>query len=245
MSRQNFFILFFIVVVLFLILEGVKDDSTPTPTPIHTLQTEQPKQEPITLASKKPSNIFKVKKVIDGDTILASNDTSEIKIRLASIDAPETSQIYGKESTEHLSELVCGREITIDDYGIDKYNRTIATVYLENEDINAKMVSDGFAWFYPLYANGNNYLKNEIKAREESRGQWKYKKGLIPPTIYRKLKSLGEFGKSLYEYGFYLDGNNILHNKLCPNYMHPSLRWDGYSSYKNCEKCGGCFLEGK
>lgn len=245
MGRQNYLFLVIFIIVLLLLFGSDEQISTPTPTPIHTLQTEQPKQEPITLASKKPSNLFKVQKVIDGDTILASNDTSEIKIRLASIDAPETSQIYGKESTDHLSELIGGREITIDDYGIDKYNRTIATVYLENEDINAKMVSDGFAWYLPLYANGNNYLKNEIEAREESRGQWKYKKGLIPPTIYRKLKTLGEFGKSLYDYGFYLDGNNILHNKLCPNYMHPSLRWDGYSSYKNCEKCGGCFLEGK
>ena len=243
MSQRNFIILI-IILVLFAVCRGEKQTDTPTPHSIQPLQVQQSEQESITLTSKKPSNIFVVKKVIDGDTILASNDTSEIKIRLASIDAPETTQIYGKEATNHLSELICDKEITIDDYGIDRYNRTIATVYLENEDINGKMVEDGYAWFYPLYANGKDYLKQEITAREESRGQWKYNKGLIPPAIYRKLKTLGEFGKSLYEYGFYLDRNNILHNKLCPGYMYPAYRWDGYSPYTNCEKCGGCFVEG-
>ena len=230
-----------------------KKAESPTLTaPPNTPVSKSTTSEPIINESPKltsiglkavPANVGTVTKVIDGDTIVVKNKTGEFKVRLASIDAPESTQFYGPESIEYLVSLILDKKVKIEDYGIDKYNRTIATVYFENENVNEKMVDGGFAWYLPLYSNGNNYLKQEIRARESGKGMWTYKKGLVPPTIYRKLKNMGTFGKSILDSGFYLDSNNILHNRLCPDKMKSSLRWDGYSPYTNCAKCGGSLVE--
>lgn len=245
MTTYDYFGLVICLAILFLVL--LKWDNNGEPEqPIETPKAEavvvDENKEEIILEAK-PTNIITVEKVIDGDTILGKTKAGEIKVRLASIDAPESSQFYGDESKQYLADLIQGKAVRVEDYGLDKYNRTIATIFLDNVDINEKMVADGYAWYLPLYANGNNYLKEEIEAREGNKGQWKYKRGLIPPTIYRKLKTLGEFGKSVYDYGFYLDKDGVLHNKLCPNQVRPNQRWNGYDSYINCNTCGGCFVE--
>jgi len=190
-----------------------------------------------------PSNVFQVIGVIDGDTIVAGSDGMEVKIKLAAIDAPEKTQLYGEEATKYLSDRLANKTITIEDYGVDLYNQTVATVYVDGVDVNEAMVSGGFAWFDDLYANGKDYKQQQTSAREKREGMWVYPKGNIPPSVYRKLKTLGAFGDSIYRHGFYLSRSNVLHNRLCPQYMIQSLRWDGYSPYINCEKCGGCFVD--
>lgn len=65
--------------------------------------------------------------VFDGDTIeVLHNDRAE-RIRLSSIDCPEKKgQAYGKRAKQAASELVFGREVTLQSYVKDKYRRTIA-----------------------------------------------------------------------------------------------------------------------
>jgi len=61
------------------------------------------------------------------ETLLAI-ETSRTSIRLNGIDCPEKGQAYGKRAKQAASELVFGKEVTLQTYGKDKYGRTIADV---------------------------------------------------------------------------------------------------------------------
>ena len=64
--------------------------------------------------------------VTDGDTIkiLDSNNT-QYKIRLAGIDAPEKKQPFGNVSKKSLSDMVYGKQVSVDYNKQDRYGRTI------------------------------------------------------------------------------------------------------------------------
>jgi micrococcal nuclease len=45
---------------------------------------------------------------------------------LSGIDCPEKGEAYGKKAKQAASELVFGKEVTLQTFGKDKYGRTIA-----------------------------------------------------------------------------------------------------------------------
>ena len=65
-------------------------------------------------------------RVIDGDSLELAISGSQLKIRLAEIDAPERDQPYGSEATAALEKLVQGRGVRIEVVAIDRYGRTVA-----------------------------------------------------------------------------------------------------------------------
>jgi len=87
----------------------------------------------------------KVVRVSDGDTLTVLVDQRQVKIRLAEIDAPESRQDYGHRAKQALGNLVVGNVVLVDDQGRDRYGRTIGRVHLGAVDVNADMVSTGFA----------------------------------------------------------------------------------------------------
>lgn len=52
-------------------------------------------------------------RVSDGDTIWVTDATGKHKIRLDKIDAPESDQVFGKEATQFLKDLVYGEEVEV------------------------------------------------------------------------------------------------------------------------------------
>ncbi len=122
-----------------------------------------------------------VEEVIDGDTIKIEND---IRIRLLNINAPEKDLCYGQEATQFLSELLLGKEITIekDQTAKDSFGRLLRYVFLYQENpeedslfINKEIVEKGFA--YVAYEEPNRrYLASlqasERIAEEEKHGLW-------------------------------------------------------------------------
>ena len=51
-------------------------------------------------------------------------------IRLAAIDAPESRQPYGKESKQHLSDMVLGKEVKVEWRKQDRYGRIVGKLML-------------------------------------------------------------------------------------------------------------------
>lgn len=90
----------------------------------------------------------KVKRVIDGDTIVMDDNTH---VRLNNLDAPELHQFYGNQAKQFLSNLVLNKTITGVKHGKDKYGRTIADLYLNGLWINKEIVITGNAVVYPKY----------------------------------------------------------------------------------------------
>jgi endonuclease YncB( thermonuclease family) len=95
---------------------------------------------------------FKVLSVGDGDSIRLSspNGVNKTTVRLACIDAPETSQApYGIDALQALQgELAIGTEVSLRTKATDRYGRTVAEVMRGSTTINQALVQSGVAFVY-------------------------------------------------------------------------------------------------
>jgi micrococcal nuclease len=115
----------------------------------------------------------------DGDTIRVMQRDRPITLRLACIDAPETSQPWGKASTERLQQLLPkGKQVQIRQIERDRYGRTVAEVFAGNStSVNLQMVREGVAVTYKKYLHNcantkARSLHAEAIARQEHIGLW-------------------------------------------------------------------------
>ena len=131
---------------------------------------------------------IKIIKIYDGDTITTLTSQKEkIKIRLYGIDAPELKQPFGKASKRHLIDLISNKSLKINEKGKDKYGRTLAVLYNGDQDINAQMVIDGYAWAYDKFSK--DYVAFQKDAQLLKKGLW-IDKNIVRPSGFRKLKKL-------------------------------------------------------
>ena len=113
----------------------------------------------------------------DGDTIRVKDKSgAKVTVRLACIDAPETSQgSSGKWSTQTLKGMIQGKSISIKPQVKDRYGRTVAEIYVGSPNINLQMVRKGAAFTYRQYlkqCDRDAYLNAESMAKREKQGVW-------------------------------------------------------------------------
>jgi micrococcal nuclease len=114
----------------------------------------------------------------DGDTIRVMQQDRPMTIRLACIDAPETSQAWGKAATKRLQQLLPpGKQVQVRQIERDRYGRTVAEVFVGNSSVNLQMVSEGVAVTYKKYlhncaATKDRYLQAEAIALQQHLGLW-------------------------------------------------------------------------
>ena len=136
-----------------------------------------------------PTFTSTVLSVTDGDTLtVLVNDTRE-KVRLVSIDCPESDQPFGNQATQLTTQLALDKTVTVTDFGRDKYHRLLGEVLLpDGRLLNRELVREGFCWWYRKYAQGNAELeKLESEAREAQRGLWADPQP-VSPWEWRKRK---------------------------------------------------------
>jgi len=117
-----------------------------------------------------------VPRIVDGDTLVIGTT----KIRLASIDAPESDQVCldanqmrwtcGIEVRDRLAAHVENRSIDCAPTGLDAYGRTLAICTVGGESLNAWMVRQGWALAFIRYSK--EYVPDEQAARAAGRGLW-------------------------------------------------------------------------
>lgn len=134
-------------------------------------------------------------KVSDGDTLTVVTADTKYKIRLARIDAPEMAhfgkpaQPFGKEARAHLRQLLEGKTVSVDIEALDRYGRSVGTVYLNHQNVNLTMVQDGYAWVYREYSNGGDDLMMlEKDARRKRIGLWMLDDPIYPAQFRRAHK---------------------------------------------------------
>ena len=105
---------------------------------------------------------------------------------LSGIDCPETNQPWGQQATKLTRQLVDKKEITVRDFGRDKYHRMISQVVLsDGRNLGQELVREGFCWWYQKYAPKDTVLKQlEQEARDDKRGLWG-DANPIPPWEWR------------------------------------------------------------
>jgi|TARA_R110002049_G_scaffold264337_1_gene440486 micrococcal nuclease len=100
-------------------------------------------------------------RVVDGDTIDARVDLGfsvwlDCRIRLEGIDAPETrtknlqEKVQGLETKGYLKTIMdgAGGHFVLRSHGVGKYGRCIGTIYVGGENINQKLLAEGYAKEY-------------------------------------------------------------------------------------------------
>lgn len=128
----------------------------------------------------------KVINVVDGDTIRVKYETGQQEsIRLIGIDTPETHHpskpvgCFGPEAENFTRITLDGKEVSLE-YDIekmDKYGRTLAYVYLDNNRFNDELLRQGFAKVLNIEPNtkyARKYSLLEIEAKKSEVGLWGY-----------------------------------------------------------------------
>lgn len=130
----------------------------------------------------------KVTRVLDGDTVEVLLDKESVRIRLSGIDCPEKAQPFGQKAKELTSSLCFGKVVTVQEFGTDRYGRTIGELSTDGLDVNHEIVRNGLAWWYRKYAPRDTVLeKLEQQAKQEKRGLWADEHP-IPPWEFRHKK---------------------------------------------------------
>lgn len=143
-------------------------------------------------ADKPPAEITgEVVGVYDGDTITlhAAGEKHTIKIRLDGIDAPEIGQPFGKQAKRALASKVLAKQVRVETHGLDKYGRTIGTVWRPDGDIehsiNHELVAEGWAWQYLKYSRSAELAEAQAKAMDAGLGLWADAAEPIAPWEWR------------------------------------------------------------
>ena len=133
--------------------------------------------------------------VVDGDSLVMNEE----KIRLEGIDAPELHQTCtlngvqypcGVRARSHLRQLVKSGQVRCSAWQRDNYERLLGQCFVGETNINARMVSDGWAVAFGGYYEEQNRAKKlnaGIWAGEFERpSDWRYLKGDLSPSFVNK-----------------------------------------------------------
>ena len=128
-------------------------------------------------ACRAPSDLVRVIRVIDGDTIVIEGGH---RVRYIGIDAPEVYprlEAYGMEAWQVNRELVEGKKVRLerDVSEADKYGRLLRYIWVDDIMVNAELVKRGLtrAKAYPPDTKYQDYLAEmETEARLTGRGAW-------------------------------------------------------------------------
>ena len=114
-------------------------------------------------------------RVVDGDTIYLNGD----KIRFSGIDTPELKQTCLKEGIKDFCGIMA-KQILIDKIGNDnvecisegkdKYKRTLAECFVNDESLSSYLVRSGYAFAYRRYSK--KFISDEDYAKDKKIGMW-------------------------------------------------------------------------
>lgn len=137
----------------------------------------------------------KVVRVSDGDTINLLIDNKQERIRLASIDAPETAhgsdqpgQPYGEASRKNLASYVAGKTLTVLCFEKDRFDRHICDIPIDGTTANRLQVEQGMAWANQQakgkYLRDSSLIELQKNAQQKKLGLWA-EPGAVAPWDWR------------------------------------------------------------
>ena len=114
-------------------------------------------------------------RVVDGDTIHLNGE----KIRFTGIDTPELKQTCIKEGVinpcgvtakEILIEKISDNKVECISEGKDRYKRTLAECFVNDESLSGYLVRSGYAFAYRRYSK--KFIPDEDYAKDNKIGMW-------------------------------------------------------------------------
>jgi micrococcal nuclease len=116
----------------------------------------------------------RVTHVTDGDTIWVrpAGAGQALQVRLQGIDAPEICQAFGVQARDALAARLLHRNVEVEVRAQDIYQRTLARVSVQGQDVGSWLVTGGWAWSSGFRHRAGPYAQEERAARRERRGLW-------------------------------------------------------------------------
>lgn len=113
----------------------------------------------------------KVTWVSDGDSLwVTPAGGAAVELRLNGVDAPEICQPWGEQAKQALAELVMGKAVRVETVGRDSHGRTLGTVFVDQLNVNKKLVQEGHAWSTRYKHDRGPYVADERMAKALNRG---------------------------------------------------------------------------
>jgi micrococcal nuclease len=144
-----------------------------------------------TIPATPTSSVVLVTRVVDGDTIVVSQNGTTTHVRLIGVDTPETVkphtpvQCFGSEASAKAKEMLTGvfvrleTDPTQDTY--DTYGRLLAYVFLPNGTLfNQYLIENGYGHEYTFKGKTYEYQMQFKAAQESARSS---KRGLWAPGV--------------------------------------------------------------
>ena len=129
---------------------------------------------------------YTVMRIVDGDTIVVDIDGEDTKVRFIGVDTPESvspdeskNTQEGIEASEWTKELLSDVSVYLE-YDVsqyDKYNRTLAYVYLDDgvTMVQRLLLENGIAQIMTIQPNSkyaDEFYQLQVSARESQIGFW-------------------------------------------------------------------------
>jgi endonuclease YncB( thermonuclease family) len=162
---------------------------SPAPAPPPAFAGSAPQIQPLQPLANPPTvpitrHAWRVVGVYDGDTVTCLDEAGlQQKVRLAGIDAPESSQDYGRTSREALAGMVFGRTVEVVDAGRDANGTALGGLFVDGQNVNRQMVATGNAWADPS-AVDPSLAASQADAQSKGLGLWA-QPDPTPPWNYR------------------------------------------------------------
>lgn len=124
----------------------------------------------------------RVVSVIDGDTydVILQGGT-QVRIRMAGIDAPERGMPYYNTATDYLESLCMNRRVFLRLTKEESYDRVVAEGYLpDGLDLEEAMVRAGLAWHFKKYSSDTVLDRLEREARASGLAIWSEPEPMSP-----------------------------------------------------------------
>jgi len=120
-----------------------------------------------------------VVRVVDGDTVELEGGE---RVRYIGVDTPESTggatDCYGQEAKTKNEELVEGKTVKLE-YDVeceDRFDRLLAYVSVGGDEVNRRLVAEGFACTLFIPPNGESrqseYRALEVQAQQQGTGLW-------------------------------------------------------------------------
>lgn len=129
-------------------------------------------------------DLYRVTRVVDGDTIVVHVDGTDEKVRLIGVDTPESvhpnkekNVPYGKVASAFTKETLLDQKVRLefDAEERDRYGRLLAYVYKDDKMFNLTLVQEGHAkvaTYPPNVKYTDTFVEAQKKARAAGKGLW-------------------------------------------------------------------------
>lgn len=161
-------------------------EASPPPRPAAVTAPPSADVATSTVAATSSPELYRVVRVIDGDTIVIDYQGAAESVRMIGIDTPETVhpskpvQCFGQEASKKTREWLEGARVRLEVDPVegerDKYRRLLG--YIHREDglfVNLELISQGYAYEYTYntpYLYQAEFRAAEAEARAAARGLW-------------------------------------------------------------------------